>query len=260
VPLDCIPAGAPAAEIILGAADVPLKWPGVSASGVPLTLTVEARWTQQSNTVIGVGGMILIKGEAGFKGCTVKEIGATLAVGELESYFAAKAAGTIIILGVPVDVQAGLFAGKACTLAPIVFVDPDAGKVLGDPLGFAGVYVQFGGGLSLSEILFGVSNCFLDANAMVSTAVYYEAGPSSGKLGMRQKLALDLRLLCLIEGHADVTMFASAEFGSDGYILILGGEANVCGELGYCPFCVEGCAGVSIRGEVRDGKIDYHLD
>ena len=55
-------------------------------------------------------------------------------------------------------------------------------------------------------------------------------------------------------------MFASAEFGSEGYALILGGEANVCGELGYCPFCIEGCAGVSIRGEVRDGKIDYHLD
>jgi hypothetical protein len=114
--------------------------------------------------------------------------------------------------------------------------------------------------LSLSEILFGVSNCFLDAEAAVSTAVYYQDGPRSGKLGMRQKLALDLRLLCLIEGHADVMMFASAEFGSDGYILILGGEANVCGELGYCPFCVSGCAGVSIRGEVRDGHIDYHLD
>ena len=120
--------------------------------------------------------------------------------------------------------------------------------------------MQFGGGLSLSEILFGVSNCFLDANATVSTAVYYQAGPSSGKLGMRQKLALDLSLLCLIEGHADLTMFASAAFGPDGYVLILGGEANVCGELGYCPFCIEGCAGVAIRGEVRDGEIDYYLD
>jgi len=260
VALDCIPAGAPAAEIIIGAADVPLKWPGVSATGVPLTLTIEARWTQQSGNVLGVGGLILIKGEAGFKGCTVKEIGAPLAVGELEAYFAAKAAGNIVILGVPVNVQAGLFAGKACTLAPIIFVDPEAGKVLGDPLGFAGVYVQFGGGLSLSDILFGFSNCFLDANATVSTAVFYEAGPSSGKLGMRQKLALDLRLLCLIEGHADLTMFASAAFGPDGYVLILGGEANVCGELGYCPFCIEGCVGVAIRGEVRDGEIDYYLD
>ncbi|MBI1839493.1 MAG: hypothetical protein HYR88_01400, partial [Verrucomicrobia bacterium] len=259
-PLDCIPPGAPAAEIIIGAADVPLKWPGVSASGVPLTLTVEARWTQQSGTVLGVGGLILIKGEAGFKGCTVKAIGAALAVGEFENYFAAKAAGTILILGVPVDVQAGLFAGKACSLDPLIFVDPEAGKVLGNPLGFTGVYVQFGGGLSLSEILFGVSNCFLDAEATVSTAVYYQDGPRSGKLGMRQKVALDLSLLCLIEGHADLTLFASAEFGSDGYVLILGGEANICGKLGYCPFCVEGCAGLSIRGEVRDGKIDYHLD
>ncbi len=259
VPKDCIPAGAPAAEIIIGAADVPLSWPGVIAT-TPLTLTIEARWTQQSGNVLGVGGLILIKGEIGFKGCSVKEIGASMAFGELETYFAAKAAGTILIVGIPVNVSAGLFVGKACRLDPLLFVDPEAGKVLGDPLGFRGVYVQFGGGLSLSEILFGVSNCFLDAEATVTTATYYSDGPTSGKFGMRQKLALDLSLICLISGHADLALFASAEFGSAGYEFVIGGEANLCGSLGPCPFCISGCVGVTVKGTVSDGGIDYSID
>jgi hypothetical protein len=259
VPKDCIPAGAPAAEIIIGAADVPLNWPGVPAT-TPLTLTIEARWTQQSGNVLGVGGLILIKGEIGFKGCSVKEIGATMAFGELETYFAAKAAGTILIVGIPVNVSAGLFVGKACRLDPLLFIDPEAGKVLGDPLGFRGVYVQFGGGLSLSEILFGVSNCFLDAEATVTTATYYSDGPASGKFGMRQKLALDLSLICLISGHADLALFASAEVGSAGYEFVIGGEANLCGSLGPCPFCISGCVGVTVKGTVSNGGIDYSID
>ncbi len=261
VPKDCIPAGAPAAEIIIGAADVPLQWPGlISLSGKPLTLTVEARWTQQSGNVLGVGGLVLIKGEIGFKGCSVREIGASMAFGDLETYFAARAAGTITIVGIPVDINAGLFVGKACTLTPLLFVDPEAGKVLGDPLGFRGVYVQFGAGLSLSEILFGTSNCFLDAEVSVTSATYYSDGPRSGKLGMRQKLALDVSLICLIKGHADLSIYSSLEAGPDGFKLVLGGEANLCGEIGFCPFCVSGCVGMGIRGEVGDGGVDYSID
>src|SRR5262249_32800883 len=152
-PLDCIPPGAPAAEVTLGAQDVPLSWAGISPAGnsPPLTLTVQAQWTLQSGSVLGVGGLFDIKGEAGFKGCSVKEIGASFAIGELENYFAAKAAGTIIILGIPVDVQAGLFAGHACSLDPLKFIDPNCDKVLNNPAQFSGLYVQYGGGLSLSQ-------------------------------------------------------------------------------------------------------------
>ena len=40
-----------------------------------------------------MGGLFDIKGEVGFQGCSVNEIGAALAFGEEENYFAAKAAG-----------------------------------------------------------------------------------------------------------------------------------------------------------------------
>lgn len=260
VPLDCIPAGAPAAEVTLGAKDIPLSWLGIT-SLKPMTLTVEGRWTLQSGKVLGIGGLFDIKGEVGFKGCSVTEIGADFAIGELENFFAAKAAGTITILGIPVDVQLGIFAGHACSLDPLKFIDPDADKVLDAPMGFSGLYLQYGGGLDLAEILFGESSCWLDVRATVSTAVYYQGGPRSGKIGFRQKVAVDLDLICVLSGHVDVALGASATFTppSD-YEIDLVGEANICGKIGYCPFCLEGCKGITIKGVVNDGHIDYHID
>jgi hypothetical protein len=257
VPLDCIPAGAPAAEVTLGAKDIPLQWPGVqSPGGQPLRLTVEARWTLQSGAVLGIGGLIDIKGEAGFKGCTVKEIGATLAIGQIENYFAAKAAGTIVILGIPVDVHAGLFAGHACTLDPLIFIDPDVAQVLNNPVSFSGIYIEYGGGLSLSEILFGTSTCLLDVEAGVTTALYYEGGPRFGTIGGRQKMSVDVSLLCLVSGHVDWATFIQLTAGQ----LTLGASAEVCGSIGPCPFCIEGCKGITVKGVLTTGGIDYFID
>ncbi len=107
--------------------------------GGQLALDLEARWTLQSGNVLGVGGAVNIHGNVDFQGCSVKDIGATLAIGQVENYFAAKAAGSVLILGVPVDVQAGVFAGHACTLDPLKFIDPEAEQVLQDPMGFSGI-------------------------------------------------------------------------------------------------------------------------
>ena len=128
VPLDCIPAGAAAAEVTLGAQNVKLDWGSLNPSGTPLTLSIAAKWTLQNGNVIGVGGSFDIKGKVGFEGCSVNELGAELAFGATENYFAAKAAGTITILGIPVDLQAGVFVGQACSLDPILFIDPEADR------------------------------------------------------------------------------------------------------------------------------------
>ena len=130
-PIECIPAGGPAAEVVIGARDVPLEWFGLSP--IPpdkLTLSVEARWTLQGGSVIGIGGLFDVKGKVGLKGCSINEIGATLAIGEIENFFGAKAAGTVTILGIPVDITAGIFVGHACSLEPLIFIDPEAPKVL----------------------------------------------------------------------------------------------------------------------------------
>lgn len=260
-PVDCVPAGTPAAEVTLGARDVKLDWAGLNPSGTPLVLTVEARWTLQAGNVIGLGGLVDIKGKVGFQGCSINEIGATLALGELENYFAAKAAGTFTILAVPVNVQAGLLVGHACSLDPLRFIDPEADQVLGGQgASFSGIYVQFGGGLSLSEILLGTSSCVLDVGAQVTTATFYNGGPTKQQVGMRQKLKLDLSLLCLLSGNASTTMFGALTHTPSGYELDLAGNVELCGSIGPCPFCISGCAGLGIRGAVNAGGVDYHLD
>jgi len=264
-PLDCIPAGDAAAEIKIGAVDVPLDWTGISEPGKPLTITLEAKWTQQNGKVLGVGGMLDIKGQIGFKGCSVDELGATLAIGAMENYFAAKAAGSINILGIPVDLQAGVFVGKTCSLAPLKLVDPECGQVLGNPAEFQGVYVAYGGGLSLSEIIFRTSSCMLDIDVNLSSALFYEGGAGSHKVGMRQKMAMDVSLLCLISGRMDWASFSSLKETLPPSIppvfeLVMGGSANVCGKVGVCPFCVRACKGITITGVVNNGGIDYFLD
>jgi hypothetical protein len=264
-PLDCIPAGDAAAEIKIGALDVPLDWTGISQPGKPMTVTLEAKWTQQNGNVLGVGGLLDIKGQIGFKGCSVDELGATLAIGAMENYFAAKAAGSINILGIPVDLQAGVFVGKACSLDPLKLVDPECGQVLGNPAGFAGTYVAYGASLSLSEIVFRTSSCMLDIDASVSSALFYEGGAASQTVGMRQKMALDVSLLCLISGHVDWASFSSLQHRGSitdpyGYTLTLGSSANLCGKIGACPFCLEGCKGITIKGTVNTGGVDYYVD
>jgi len=258
VPVDCIPAGAPAAEVTLGCKDVPLSWAGVSAdSGSKLTLGVEARWTLQGGAVKGIGGLVDIKGGADFKGCTIKEIAATLAIGETENYFAAKASGSVVVVAIPVDLQAGIFVGHACSLAPLKWIDPEADQVLNNPANFSGLYIQYGGGLSLSEILFGTSTCLLDIGANISTAIYYQGGPSLGTIGGRQKMSVDASLLCVLSGHADWSEFLSVSGTGQ---LLVGGSANVCGSIGPCPFCISGCKGITVKGVLTTGGINYYID
>lgn len=255
--LSCIPAGAPAAEVTLGAKDVPLDWLGVTG-GAPLKLNVEARWTLQSGAVLGIGGSFEVKGKVGFKGGSLNDFGASLAIGQMENYFAAKAGATVVILGVPVDFNAGIFAGKSCSLDPLLFIDPEAPKVLIiSPAEFSGIYLQFGGGLSLSDILFGSSSCLLDVRADITTALYYQGGPRFGSIGGRQKTSVGVDLICIISGSADWAVgFRLDSIGQ----LTVQGEARLCGKVGFCPACLKACKTLVVTGVATDGGIDYDID
>ncbi len=261
VPVGCIPAGSPAVEITLDAKNVPLNWAGVTSgqSAQSLTLSAEARWTQQGGAVIGIGGSLDIMGNSSFEGCNLKDIGAALAIGETENYFAARVDGSVPILGIPVHIKAGIFAGHACTLDPLIYADPGVTNVLlNNPVDFTGVYVQYGGGFSLSDLLdLGGLGCVLDAKANISTAYYYQGGASLGTIGGRQELDVKISLLCLLSGELDVAQFLALDTSGK---LTLGGSANVCGSLGPCPFCVSGCKGVKITGVVSTHGVDYFVD
>lgn len=256
-PISCIPAGAPAAEVTLGARDIPLDWIGVTA-GSPLTLSIEARWTLQSGAVLGIGGSLEVKGKVGFKGCSLNNFGASLAFGAQENYFAAKAGATVLILGIPVNFNAGIFVGKACSLDPLRFIDPEVQDVLiVSATEFTGLYLQFGGGLSLSEILFGTSTCFLDIGAHVSNALYYQGGSALGSIGGRTKVGVEVDLICIISASAEWSVGIRVDTSGS---LTIQGQARLCGKLGYCPFCIKACKSLKITGVVGEGGIDYDVE
>jgi hypothetical protein len=94
----------------------------------------------------------------------------------------------------------------------------------------------------------------------VTSAVYYNGGPTKQQVGMRQKTELDLSLLCLLSGEASLTMFGSLSHSASGYELDIGGNAQICGSIGPCPFCISGCAGITVTGVVNPGGIAYHID
>ena len=70
-----------------------------------------------------------------------------------------------------------------------------------------------------------------------------------------------MSLLCVISGHVDFSLGATATFmPPSSYELDVIGSADVCGSIGECPFCVDGCKGITIKGIVKDGGIDYAID
>jgi hypothetical protein len=257
--LACIPAGGPSEEVTLGADNVPLKWPGAQSSP-NLTLTAKARWTVQNGAVIGVGGLLEVDGNASFDGASLKTIGATFAISDTENYFAAKADVVALIGPVPVDFKAGIFAGHACSLDPLTYIDPNASNVLNNAASFSGIYIQYGGGLSLSQILFGTSSCALDAEATISTAEFFEGDNDSLSLGLWQKETVGISLLCVLSGELDFTLAGTATASPSGFQLTLLGSAGVCGSLGPCPLCVQGCKTITVKGVLKQDGLDYFLD
>ena len=60
-----------------------------------------------------------------------------------------------------------------------------------------------------------------------------------------------------MEGSADWAVFVVLDTAGQ---LTVGGSADVCGRVGICPVCEEGCKGVTIKGVINDGGIDYFID
>jgi hypothetical protein len=257
--LACIPSGGPSEEVTLGAKNVPLKWPGAQSSP-DLTLTANARWTVQNGTVIGIGGLLEVDGNASFEGATIKTIGATFAIGATENYFAAKADATALIGPVPIEFKAGIFAGHACSLDPLIYIDPLATNVLNNAGAFSGIYIQYGGGVSLSKILFGTSSCALDVEATISNSQFFQGDLDSLTLGIMQKNTIELSLLCVLSGEIDSTMIATASKTPSGFQLMLIGSDRLCGQVGPCPFCIQGCKTITIKGVLKQNGYDYSLD
>jgi hypothetical protein len=257
-PIACIPQGEPAAEVTLAAHDVPLDWASADTNSPDMKLSLDARWILQSGHVQGVGGTLRIGGSSSFKGCSMSEITSALAIGGEENYFAGQAKATVSIAGVPVDFRAGIFVGESCSLDALKFIDPEVEKVVANPGAFKGVYLEYGGGFSLSDILLHEHTDFLNVRTDITTALFYEGGRRYGRIGGRQKISADVKLFYVLGGHVDWSAALQVDSGPPEKITIAG-EANVCGEVGICPLCAKACRGIRITGDFKPGGVIYKL-
>jgi hypothetical protein len=257
-PLACAQGGDSAAEIILGANKVPLDWPGVKNTGI--TLTANARWTMDHGTVTAVGGLMELDGKADFEGFSLRHLGATFAVGNSDNYFAGKAEVVVLIGPVPVNLNAGIFGGHSCSLDPILFVDTNAPAIVGNLSDFSGFYSKIGGGISLSDLLFGHSSCLLNADARIVFVNYYLDGPSSANFGEWQSRDIDFSLLCLVSGSVSMSLGGQVTKDADGFHLELTGSGDACAEVGIDPFSVKKCETLTVKGILKEGGCDYQLD
>jgi hypothetical protein len=255
----CVPSGDDAQEVVLGAKNVPLKWPGAQTAS-DLTLTAEARWTLQKGAVIGIGGLLEVDGNASFEGCSFKTIGATFAFGATENYFAAKADASALIGPIPVEFKAGIFGGHACSLDPLIYIDPNCTNLLSNSGGFTGIYIQYGGGVSLSQILFNTSSCALDLEAIISNEQFFQGDNDHLTLGISQTTDLEISLLCVISGKTEFTESAVASLSPSGFQLTLTGQAQICGSVGPCPLCAQDCKTVTVTGVLKNNGIDYSVN
>jgi hypothetical protein len=75
-----------------------------------------------------------------------------------------------------------------------------------------------------------------------------------------QNTDIDLSLLCVLSGSIKSTVGGTATKDANGFHLELIDSTQACGSIGPCPFCVEGCKTITLKGTLKTTGIDYHLD
>ena len=246
-PISCIPPGAPAAEVTIGARDVPLDWLGVTP-GEPLKLSVEARWTLQSGDGAGCGRPVRGERARSASRAAASMILARRSRSDRPRIISRPRPGRpSLILGIPVDFTAGIFAGQACSLDPLRFVDPEVEEVLiVNATEFTGIYLAVRRRRCRSRTSCSARRVVFSMSARMSTApLYYQGGPRFGSIGGRQKVGVDVDLICIISASAEwATAMRLDSVGK----LTVQGLARLCGKIGACPFCLKACKTLKVTG------------
>ena len=253
-------------EITIGAEDVRIGW----KAGPNLTADLGVKFTLEGTPTaaypVNFGGYIKVTGGLNFAIIEIKELALAVAVGTKEFFVSAGARAKINGW----EFAGGFFAGKACTLDPILLWAPDARQVIGRaepppppvPAGFddsfLGVYFYAEGWIPINE-LFGIpSSCVLAIRVGAGMGFFVNLAGAEPEIGAKFLLGLDGDLICILGIHAEFILRGrkrGLDFSTDGLRLV--GEGSLCLEIGPCPFCIEICAGLTIIYE--DGSWDYEL-
>jgi hypothetical protein len=221
----CYSSNAPATEVTIGANGIPLDFAGTDAKA-----NVEAKFTFDGSVPfpVNLGGQLELIGELDFEAFQLHDLAAALAFGKYENYIALK--GGVKFNGY--DFSGAVFFGRTCSLDPLVLIDPDVAKVLGDPP-FTGAYCYAQGWLPVSELVLGIpASCLFEISAGVGAGAFYFAeGPTYGG---KMFLGVSGELLCIVSIEGDITMIG-VKHGDD---LRFAGHGHFEADIGPCPFCI----------------------
>ncbi|MCC5805433.1 MAG: hypothetical protein JJU00_03805 [Opitutales bacterium] len=213
-----------AAEVTVGADDVPVAW-----IGEDLRFNVFAKFsfaTFGGNTVpIGFGGGLeMVEGALEFQDVGITDFAALVSFGLLENYVAGRA--HVEFDGY--EFYGAVFLGRTCSLDPIRMVDRNVSLVLGDP--------PFTGGYVFAEGYFSILNygCLLRLGAGAGFGVFYFVeGPT---YGAKMTAQVGGEAICIFTARARMEMIA-AKVGDEFNFY---GEGTLRATLGICDFfCIK---------------------
>ena len=221
----CYSSNAPATEVTIGANGIPLSFAGTDAKA-----NVEAKFTFDGTAPfpVNLGGQVELIGELDFEAFQLHDLAAAMAFGKYENYIALK--GGVKFSGY--DFSGAVFFGRTCSLDPLILIDPDVAKVLGNPP-FTGAYCYAQGWIPISETLLGIpASCLFEISAGVGAGAFYFAeGPTYGG---KMYLGVSGSLLCIVSIEGDITLIG-VKHGDD---LRFNGHGHFEAEIGPCPFCI----------------------
>ena len=229
-----------AAEVKMGAIDVPVSW-----TGEDLRFDVGTKFTFDTAAgfrLRGFGGAFeMTGGEIGFESMSVTRLGAAAMFGLDENYLAAE-------VGLKFDsyeLAGGIFFGRTCTVEPLKLVDPDVTKVLGSPP-FTGIYAY-----GEAQIPIVNAGCLFNLSARAGAGVFwFEEGNTYGG---KMTVGATGRALCAVGVGGDLTLVGSKS-GND-YSFY--GKGRIWGEVGICKLCTKFSEQVELTYKNDKWSYDY---
>jgi hypothetical protein len=225
-------------KVTLGAKDVSCNW-----LGSDMRINCDCFFTLNDGIPKGMGGGVeLVGGSLKFETLEVERFGAAVAFGALENYIAATAR---VVLNGSVEMEGGIFFGRTCDIRPLLLVDDEADKVLGQPP-FTGAYVYGEAWIPIYDY-----GCVFRIKAGAGFGVFYFAeGPT---YGVHILLGASGEALCVVDVRGTVEIYGLKQ--GDAYRAR--GKGKIKGKVGCCPFCVKFNKSVTITYDDGEWDADY---
>lgn len=235
-------------EAAIGALRVPVSWLG---SDIRADIGAKFNILDYGGAPVplGLGGFFeMTEGTIDFESAQITDLGAGTMfsiradlAGVEEAYLAAHVAVKFSAS----ELAGGVFFGRACSLDPLLMVDPQVAEVLGPPP-FTGAYVYGEGTFPLVDF-----GCVFNVSAGAGVGIFYFLeGPTYGG---RMNAHVAGEALCILSVRGDLDL-VGLKRGSD---YSFSGRGGVKGKVGVCPFCIKFSKSVGVLYKNDEWDVDY---